>query len=219
MQRRTLVALGVAAALASREGVSAAEGAEDLPPPTARKPPRLGFGQRSSFVFSVQDVFGFVSEETTSQQTVSENRTSSLDTKGFFPVAYGPRLGFDGIAKSGLSYGTRFTGWRAANPNADDAGSMLFLELGPRLGWATASNETIGFWLRGGPLFLFLAGSDTSKIAIDATIEGFLVVTPVDHFGLLFGPSIDIPIYGSSSKGSNQTVGRKSVLFGLFTDF
>jgi hypothetical protein len=58
--------------------------------------------------------------------------------------------------------------------------------------------------------------------ALDLSFEAFLVWTPVEHFGLLAGPSFDIGIAGDESN-ANRDLGLKykssGINLGLVWDF
>jgi hypothetical protein len=90
------------------------------------------------------------------------------------------------------------------------------INLGPRIGYAGAlpKAKMFGYWGRVGPTFQYVHvgfggnGGSSDIWALDLSLEAFLVWTPVEHFGLLAGPSFDIGLAGDAS-ANNQDQGLK----------
>jgi hypothetical protein len=201
IQHRYLVATGLALLAATSAGPANA---------ADESPTRPGFGQRGSFLLSVENAFGILN------QTYSEGNTDvSVNGTGFFASGLGlgfsgTRLGLHGLASSGLTYGG-VVGFAALGETGSGHTHVTALMLGPRIGYAGSMPKTavVGYWARIGPTFGWFdtggGSSSSSTFITDLSIEAFLVWTPVEHFGVLGGPTFDIPLYGSTSSSGNNT--------------
>ena len=186
------------------------------------------FGKHAATVFSVENVFGYVS---TKFQTGSSDTggSSSKDSGSFFGGGdasvtssgmlwpYLVHVGIFGIAEGGFSAGVLLSPMYFR-----DNGHGTFVgDLRPRLGYAAAINPTVGAWLRAGPnLLLAVPGEGDTSWAFGAGGEALLVVTPAPHFGVLGGLTLDFPITGSSHGGSTHDAFATSGLtLGLMADF
>lgn len=220
MQRPTaLVAL-----LAS--GVVVLAGAPASAQETSAAPTR-GFGERESGIFALENVLG-VSSTTDSQSANGKSQSETYDDKGFFPGFLGPRLSLFGVSDH-WTYGAVFSAWWAkpVGANSSDGSSFLALTLGPRIGYAGSlpKQRTIGYWIRTGPTVLYThgesggnRGNSSNSGSFDWSIDAYAVVTPVEHFGVFFGPAFDIAIYGQSS-GHDDKLGIISFGLGLLADW
>jgi hypothetical protein len=177
---------------------------EPAPPKTA-----LGFGKRASFVFALENVLGFVSEE------FSGDLKTTRDQNGFFPSSFGPRIGFHGIkVDSGFTYGVgvslAWVKFGEANSSSDSsyAGEALFMSLLPRLGLAGSLGPRAGYWVRIGPSFHSVIPTDDR--GGDATLtfglggEAYLVFTPAEHVGFMVGPIADFGVVGDTGGRSTR---------------
>ena len=198
-----------------------------------------GFGKRGSVLFSIENIFGFM-DQTYASYGGNNNSNTDFNHKGFFPPGLvGTRLGVHALMSSGLTLGSILGFWTEGASSAGSNGTttITVLQVGPRIGYAVSFPKTtkIGFWGRGGPTFQYAdvgfssggqnSSSNSSNLwSFDLSFEAFLVWTPVEHFGLLFGPSIDVGLTGeqssSGSSGSNNgsnvgNAGYHSVAFGF----
>ena len=201
---------------ASRVGVSlalamvlAAAGAHAQNADTPAKPRDTSdFGRRSSVVLGIDNVFGYLNEGIS-------KRGGDLEDKGFFPGVYGPRFGFDSVGTNGLTIGTGLQLWRAHLKGSD--GDATIVHLAPRIGYAAPLGKSVGAWIRGGPNAMSQFAKDESQIYLSLRLEAFFVVTPVPHFGLMLGPSLDFGLVTSRSKGSSEgTWHSQGFLLGMF---
>ena len=92
--------------------------------------------------------------------------------------------------------------------------SVTVLAFAPRIGYAMALTPLIAFWPRGGITYYSIKSERTSQPPTPVTtkntisgvglnLEPMFVFSPADHFGIIAGPVIDIPLSGTSS--STQT--------------
>jgi len=178
--------------------------AQDDAPAQDGHPPALD--RRASMLFSVERVFGILDQTYTGQNGIG----TDLNGNGFFPQGLvGTRIGLHGVASSGITFGSTLGFW---NESATDGGTgnITLLEIGPRIGWLGCLKKytPLCLWVRGGPTFQYFAlggsnpGSDAW--ALDLSIEGFIVWSPVEHFGLLAGPTGDIGLAGHQESGATN---------------
>jgi hypothetical protein len=170
----------------------------------------LGFGKRSSFAFTVEDIFGVTSIDYRTKDAKSTDQT------GFFPLFNGAMFGFHAIEPGGLTIGTGVGISRISETKGDN--ELWSIMLRPRLGYAVSTKKTLGFWLRTGPSFNMMANEDSSLCYANLSLEAYLVFTPVKHFGLMVGPFVDLPLVASSSSGSPNAYRALGLTFGLVFD-
>ncbi|HMR08120.1 MAG TPA: hypothetical protein PKA88_20205, partial [Polyangiaceae bacterium] len=129
---------------------------------------------------------------------------------------YWGHIGLFGQQDNGLNYGSLigFTYLREFL-GSDDA---ALLRLGPRVGYAGTLQKNIGYWLRGGPSLFTTFSDGDDAVSVEASVEAFAVVTPVDRVGLLFGPNIDIHLWGKQGDADFQlrAIGFSFALMGEF---
>lgn len=108
-----------------------------------------------------------------------------------------PRVGFDYFIIDSLSLGGSL-GYASSNVESgnNDQDNEAFI-FAPRVGYAIMFTPVIGFWPRGG--FTYHStdddpGGDDSGMAF--TAEAMFILAPVPHFGILFGPTLDIDFTG-----------------------
>jgi hypothetical protein len=189
-------AIGMAAAIAALSAPAHAQEA------TANQEAR-GFGERGSVLLSVENIFGVLDQT----YTAPNNSAQSLNDNGFFPQGLvGTKLGINGLLSSGITLGGIVGFWSESSTNQNNNGSFTVFNIGPRVGWAGCLKKykALGFWGRVGPTFQYLnisAGGNNGADAwaLDLSFEAFLVWSPVDHFGLLAGPTVDIGMTGHES--------------------
>jgi hypothetical protein len=173
-------------------------------------PQGAGFGERDAFLFSVERIFGFQS-----QKSCVDDSCQTLDSVGLHPFYWG-HIGLFSQQTSGLNYGSLVGFTYLKDGFGDD--DVAILRLGPRIGYAGSLQPALGYWLRGGPsLFAgFSDGDDAFSLA--ASFEAMAVVVPVPHFGLLFGPNVDIHLWGEQGDVDYQlsAIGFSAGLMGEF---
>jgi hypothetical protein len=206
-------AIGTAAAIATLALSAPAAHAQE---PTADVGGR-GFGERGSVLFSVENVFGVLDQTYTAGPPPNSppntgGSSQSLNDNGFFPQGFvGTRLGINGLLSSGITLGGIVGVWNDSSTN-QNGGSFTAVNIGPRFGWAGCLRKykALGFWGRVGPTFQYvnfgLGGNNSVDAwALDLSFEAFIVWSPVDHFGLLAGPNVDIGLTGHESSQNQGT--------------
>jgi len=163
-----------------------------------------GFGERGSVLFSVENVFGVLVQTYTGANGASN---PSVNDNGFYPPGFiGTRVGVNGLLSNGITLGGIVGFWSESRDQ--NGGSVTVFNVGPRVGWAGCLKKykALGFWGRVGPTFQYvnLSSGGTNNggadaWALDFSFEAFIVWSPVDHFGLLAGPSVDIGMTGHES--------------------
>jgi len=142
--------------------------------------------------------------------------TTSSDGAGF-PVANSssvPRAAFDFILPSGLTLGGALGYYSASGETkttdsgvsvSQDDPSISGFIASPRLGYLIQTSPLVSIWLRGGiTVYGFkvdgLEGLDDQELSIQGTqltLDPSLVLTPVEHFGILLTPVIDQALTGN----------------------
>jgi hypothetical protein len=217
-------AIGLAAALATLALAAPARAqGDDAPPSEPAAATTRGFSERGSVLLSIENVFG-VLDQTYSGGSGNNATSTSLNDNGFFPQGFvGTRLGINGLLSSGITVGGVVGVWNETGTNQNGA-SFTVLNLGPRIGWAGCLKKykALGFWGRVGPTFQYLNFSETISApptpqtvstdgwALDLSFEAFIVWSPVDHFGLLAGPNVDIGLVGHESTSQTGQQGQSS---------
>ncbi len=172
-----------------------------------------GFGEREAFVLSVERSFGFVS-----QTFGVEDNDDTFESQGFFTPIWGDIGFFD--ASDSVTWGA-LLGVSHLHFGDDDDSGFLVVRAKPRVGFTFAKDEQIGAWLRFGPSFLLVSSSsdnsdDDTSYYFAGSGEAYLVYTPVEHFGLLAGPVIDIHIYGQDDDDNDVSYRSFGLAAGLF---
>lgn len=214
--RRALLALFVA--IGASAPVATAHAAPEEAPPEAAPAAREGFGKRAHFIFGIDNLFGFSSD-----RLGEGDRTRTNDYSGLAPGYFGPRIGLHGVLDSGVTLGANlgltYLKLSRSGPNSESDGAATFITtLAPRIGYAGSIKPTFGYWVRGGPSLrlLFPEKGDNTNL-IGAGFELLAVITPVEHFGITVGPTIDIGLTGSSG-GESATYSTYGLSIGLLTD-
>ncbi len=208
-------ALGMAAAVATLAVASPARAQGDDVPPA--EPATRGFGERGSFLLGLENVFGVLDQTYTG---AGGSSPTSVNDNGFFPqYLVGTRLSLHGLMSSGLTLGGIVGVWGVSGTGPSN-GSVTAFNVGPRIGWAGCFKKVkqLGFWGRTGPTFQYVTISESLTVngqpvstpsidswAFDWSFEAFLVWSPVDHFGLLAGPSVDVGLAGHQSQGNQSS--------------
>jgi hypothetical protein len=119
-----------------------------------------------------------------------------------------PRLGIDFFVIDHLSIGGSLAFWALSDGDDDGPGNndndFTGFLLYPRVGYALSFNDTFGFWPRGGLTFRTIEGNDEVALSFEAN---FFAI-PVQHFGISFGPTLDVGLAGE---------GPEALVFGIIT--
>jgi hypothetical protein len=203
MALRIRTALGVAtiaAGIATTPAARAQEAAADTAGPAAA-PAGGGFGVRDSFALSVERIFGFQQQE-----LGPDGAETEIDTVGLHPVLWG-HLGLFKSLPGGLNYGAVLgvSHFRNLDDDETEPDGRTAFRVGPRIGYAQPLQDSLGYWVRGGPsmLYLWQEGDTTDSVALGASLEAYAVITPWEHVHVLFGPHLDLHIWG---KGEEEPV-------------
>jgi len=168
------------------------------------------FGTKGDVVFSGERLFGFhsthVFEEREAPVDDYENDWTSFDLgwRGPYVVDFSPydtpRLGFDYLIIDSLSIGGTL-GFASIDSDEDgplvnDASGTAFL-FAPRVGYVYMFNDVIGIWPRGGFNYHSFSVDDAfTESGFGITLECMFPIAPVQHFGFLVGPTLDIDFAG-----------------------
>lgn len=157
--------------------------------PDAAEPAAAGFGKRAGFLLALDNALGV------SVDQLGKGGSDSARFMGGFPGLFGPRIGMHGATSSGVTAGANLGMGFAI---ADGGGSLVRVSVAPRVGYAGSATPTFGYWLRGGPSLHFLAADRGEGAAlVGLGLEAFAVVTPVDHLGVMFGPTAELGLTGT----------------------
>lgn len=211
-------ALGTAAAIATLALALPARAQGDDAPPAEPAATTRGFGERGSFLLGLENVFGVLDQTYTGANGSS---STSVNDNGFFPqYLVGTRLSAHGLMSSGLTLGGIVGVWGLSGTGQSNGSSITAFNVGPRIGWAGCFKKvkSIGFWGRTGPTFQYATISESITVngvpqqsssidswAFDWSFEAFLVWSPVEHFGLLAGPTVDLGLAGHQSQGNQSS--------------
>ena len=184
---------------------------------------------------------GVTTTDTTSQTVVAllgVAPTTGLSTS----LGLIPRLGFDYFPIKGLSLGTsliyiassgkdkvELSGGGIDSSEETDLPKDSTLLFHPRVGYAIAFNDTVAVWPRLGLTYLHgktkyepdQPGADDVEYIINSTaltLEGFLALSPVNHFAILVGPFADIGVGGkrkTKSGGDETEIDSRLSSFGI----
>ena len=172
------------------------------------------FGRQGDVAFGIDRVFGLyfmeVDQELRSGGDVEVDITEfglgwGVPNHAITPFTI-PRFAFDIFVIDQLSVGgtLAYASWS----DDDDSDFSAFI-LHPRVGYFIPISRVFGFWPRGGFTY-HNYGDDADEDGIALTVEGMFTVTPVPHFGFLFGPLLDLSI-----SGERNNLDRKYRVFGI----
>ena len=177
-------------------------------------PPSEGFGERDSFVLSLERSFGFV------DQTIGDDdNDTTISSHGTFTPLWGD-IGLFGVSDN-MTFGTVLG---LTNLHSDDGDDDSIFRLKPRLGFTTAKDECLAAWLRFGPsMFLIHSvpedqdSSTTHMWAASGEVYG--VYTPVEHIGILGGLIVDFNLYGKDEDDEDTGYSSFGMTAGIFGEF
>lgn len=99
-----------------------------------------------------------------------------------------------------------------------DKDSTFAFYLAPRVGYILGINPGAYIWLRGGVSYFNASTGDGdqefTRSGFGVTIDPMFVLTPVNHFGITLGPTVDLPLSGSHKSG-DTSVDHTTTQFGL----
>jgi len=196
--------------------------ADDAPLPKDATP----FGQRSRVIVSAENVFGGLAESISTSADTEDNSTS-LNSNGLFPGFTGPRFGVHFVVGSSITVGLGLSAWSFKNTTVlSQSTSLTTIRVAPRVGWAPAIDGHFAVWLRAGPTLVYLHSTESdltnpnpTYTFFDVSLEAYGVWTPYSHFGVMVGPSIDIPVSGKNGDETDLRFQSIGFLGGLFVDF
>jgi hypothetical protein len=198
------------------------------------------FGKGGQMVLSAERIFGVNITSTTTEDSAGTGKTTDTRTNlalfwpplAAIPSPYSiPHLAFDYIIPGGFSIGGSIgfnssSGTTKTEPTGgmstehDDA-SVTVLAFAPRAGYAMPLAPFVAFWPRAGITYYSIKTETTSTGAAPTTttttlsgiglnLEPMFVLSPTDHFGIVGGPVIDIPLSGTTSTERTPQVGAAS---------
>ncbi len=95
----------------------------------------------------------------------------------------------------------------------EEGDSFFTFGIGPRIGYNIPINDVLSFWPRAGIVYRRLSRGDASAYTINTGIYAPLMIHPVEHFFIGFGPNISTDLV-SKMEGENS---YKTTAFGLMT--
>jgi hypothetical protein len=159
--------------------------------------------------------------------SVSGDANSFLANGGISNVYTVPRIGFDYVVIPHLTVGGNIvvftTIWSGTNTcngtncQSSGNGSSDVLGIAPRVGYVLNLSSVLSIWLRGGmsyyhehvaqPTQVAFCNnrSDSNNASLEVgglDIDPQLVISPINHFAFIAGPTIDIGFAGSASTDS-----------------
>ncbi|MCA9593035.1 MAG: hypothetical protein KC776_06985 [Myxococcales bacterium] len=196
-----------------------------LPAVAAAQQTKSHFGERDSFVVSIERIFGFQGQNLFGQNN---------DSIGFHPILWG-NVGLFAVQSSGLSFGSTVGLAHVRDLTGDDKDSFTVARLGPRIGYAGWLKQGFGYWVRGGPSAMFLFSKQENTDAngqkttesqnmelFQLSLEAYVVIAPTDHLGILVGPHADIHLFGLASDDVDSDAKKyrsAGLTVGLMGDF
>jgi hypothetical protein len=172
---------------------------------------------QSRFVLSAERLFGLsFAQETHENQNPPEPSTEiettstniGLGTNVLVHSPYvQPQFGFDVFVIDHLSVGAALSYWQATGESqetgqpSENLADIALFRITPRVGYGMMFTDIIGLWARGGLTYYNLSsesdtGTESSSNGLAITLEGLLMIAPIDHVGIHLGPTFDIGITG-----------------------
>jgi hypothetical protein len=110
-----------------------------------------------------------------------------------------PRLSFDYFPIHGLSIGGSVAFATYSGDSRRDNSAFL---LAPRVGYCWMFSRAVGFWIRGGVTYDNMdAPGPGGEWGLAFSAQGMFVISPVNHFAFLLGPTLDITMVGKRTGG------------------
>jgi hypothetical protein len=182
------------------------------------------FGTQGDAVFSVDRLFGIngthVYEELDPPGGTPRNPDAEVEDN-FIGINFGwrgplapqlspfdaPRLAFDYFVIDSLSVGGSL-GYASGSDDTEDfvtgavppvatPSDYSGFVFAPRAGYLFMFSDVAGIWPRGGFTYhTFSVNEYFGESGLAVTLEAMFVLTPVEHFGILIGPTFDIDFTG-----------------------
>ncbi len=176
-----------------------------------------GFGERDSFVLSVERAFGFVS-----QRFGQDDSDYTIESKGFFTPLWG-EVGFFSAAE-GITWGALLGFTQLHLDGDEDDDDTVLLRAKPRVGFTFSKDEKLAAWLRLGPSLLLVHSSedgddDSTNYTFAASGEAYVAYTPVEHIGILAGPVVDVHVFGRDEDDDSISYSSFGLAAGMFGEF
>ncbi len=168
-------------------------------------------GKKLDVVFSGDRLFGVTFSREATERI--GQRDTILDTSR---VSFGwggrsvlspyeiPRAALDVFVAEQLSIGGSL-GFASVSSDRDDGkeradyDSFIFA---PRVGYIWGLSDVFSFWLRGGISYHSNTGGHENGLGL--TVEPTFVLMPAEHFGIVFGPTLDLDFVGGFDAGPNR---------------
>jgi hypothetical protein len=122
-------------------------------------------------------------------------------------ISIGATLGYEGRGGSHTPPPTMGQPAPGAQPKPDASTFVI----NPKVGYALMFNNVLGFWFRGGLGYYHYGESNPNDSRIKdglnfwfLSLDAYLVVSPVQHFGFFVGPEADITFAGSTTQSRIQ---------------
>jgi hypothetical protein len=173
---------------------------------------------QSRFVLSAERLFGLsFASETRENTTTTPGGPTTETTVTTTNIGFGtnvlyhspyvqPQFGFDVFVIDHLSVGTALGYWQASGEaesggQSRDLADVSLLRVTPRVGYGMMFTDILGLWARGGFTYYNVStesenGTTSSSNGMAITLDGLLMISPIDHFGIHLGPTFDIGLSG-----------------------
>jgi hypothetical protein len=169
------------------------------------KPTPQSFGARSSVVVTLDDFIGVFRETVYSPDATNTSEQGGLffgTHTGALSFAETARLGVHAFVAPWLSLGT---GLHASMHESADTAPLTGNVLGvsPRIGFVAGTSPQSAFWFRVGVQYYHHDyGDKGSAWDFGPGIEVLYVYTPHSHFGVTFGPVMELDLAGNLERKS-----------------
>jgi hypothetical protein len=177
------------------------------------------FGRSGDFIVTLRRVFPPIAYSLELKNGAIADDAISYGSGGTPSGPYrNPRLGIDVSATRHLTIGTDLFG-QVTLARANEQPVITLLGLAPRVGWIVPLGDIVAFWPSMGPELTMRwetartgAGIQeverlSRRVELGANVEAQLVVTPLAHFGILVGLSLDVPIVGRFREETRRATG------------
>jgi hypothetical protein len=173
-------------------------------------------GTKGQFILSAERIFPLFSYTSVKDGPDSDHWTTmSLLADPFQRTFYNvPRFAFDYavidhltiggalMASFDLSHGHDHTNNQGIVTSGDSDKVTMF-GIAPRVGYVLNITDTFAFWPRGGFAYYTATDSPPAPLSSENThqlalnLEPVFAWLPVEHFGFVFGPVVDVPLTGA----------------------
>ncbi len=130
-----------------------------------------------------------------------------------------PRIAFDFFISDGWTAGGAVGYYTASGEEeteepgqptrSDDLHDLTAFAFAPRVGYMIPLGRHVGFWPRGGPSYSSMKDQQpnndkTTASSWQISLEGMFFFAPIEHFGIMLGPVIDLPLAGTLQQRNNN---------------